>query len=338
MVPSSRTERCVAGSAAIATITIALVLFGASDAHAQDVPEVGPVLGGIQSVFGSDASISHPASVARRHWQELGLSDEQFRAMEGIEREFGAVVFRYVMAGRAGAVGPEFWWGETTVTEDGAREQVLAKVDSEVAFLLGLAESRDRAYELLAPEQASKLRTLVREGYERQLSQVPAAQSWDRDVSATARTCVSGSSGGGLKLSEHVEVVFSVSKEGDSARIDNIFVARGDRSIPSMARSVERPEGPGTFVSGGTVGRWWLLFDRAANTAWIDETPIIMGENNVVLLTGVDRLNEPPDVSGLLRVPSQFHTGGCTDGSRFQDHLRRHLMEIEDVRSFVEGG
>jgi hypothetical protein len=80
-----------------------------------------------------------------------------------------------------------------------------------------------------------------------------------------------------------------------------------------------------------------MLYDVEQHVAWVHTQRVQLGQDNVVLVHGVDRLHELPTVVGTLRIPPAFHTGGCPEGVRWTELLRAHMEAVPEIREFLKG-
>ena len=62
-----------------------------------------------------------------------------------------------------------------------------------------------------------------------------------------------------------------------------------------------------------------------------------MGDHVVVLVQGIGRLMEPPDVVGTVNIPRTFFTGGCADGRWAHEHLRECVLQLPEIQEFIGG-
>lgn len=221
------------------------------------------------------------------------------------------------------------WWDTEPLSELEIRTLVERKVEQEVAVMLALMEIRDQVFEMLSEDQRDFLRDKVGDQVE---SLRRGAMS-----SVTAQPCVSGSLSGGSRLSPTIELLYVLSFEADSAHVDVLFVARADDRIRSTGGLPPRPEVPTGRLSGGTAGNWYLQFDRETRTAWVDDQPVDVGDDVVVLVQEIDRLLEPPDVVGTVDIPRTFYTGGCADGRWAHEHLRGYVLQFPEIQDFIGG-
>ncbi len=275
------------------------------------------------------SGVVHPVAMALAEWRALGLTESQVRELQDLEDEFGRILFKFLEERDQELVSPSMWWDAEPVSELEIRTLVERKVEQEVAVMLALIELRDQVFGLLSEDQRDFLRDKVGD-------QVGSLRRGAMS-SVTPHPCVSGSLSGGSRLSPTVELLYVLSFEADSAHVDVLFVARADDRIRSIGGLPPRPEVPTGRLSGGTAGNWYLQFDRETRTAWVDDQPVDVGDDVVVLVQGIDRLLEPPDVVGTVDIPRTFYTGGCADGRWAHEHLRGYVLQFPEIQDFIGG-
>lgn len=271
----------------------------------------------------------HPAPMAIGEWQRLGLSPEQVRQLRDAQDDMERAYLAFASAMRDALVYPLVLWETREISEAELRVVADRKARQEVEFMLQLLKARDQVFEVLTEEQAVQLRELYREELKKMRDQ--AMDEPERHL------CTHGGAGGGASLSPKAKMVYSVTFEGDSARIDALFVARAEDRLRGVSQLPPRPDLPAHSLSGATAGRWYLMYDRKSGTAWIDDRAVGLHDDNVLLLHGIDSLHEPPSVVRTLRIPEMFYTGGCQDDQQWSDLLRDHVMGVAEIRSFVDG-
>ena len=171
------------------------------------------------------------------------------------------------------------------------------------------------------------------------------------DSAATANLPCSGGSGGGFRLTNRADVVYSVSFSDttgtEAMHINAVFVGRGAPGWKDKAenRIAGPPPARPDSVSGGsgaTLGRFHMTHDRANNIAWVHDQPVRLDTFNVVLVDRADSAGGPPVVAGRLRVKPDITlpAGACgartrATGMSWSDSLRAVLLRNPEVRAFA---
>lgn len=274
-------------------------------------------------------SISTPVLLALREWDTLQLSPEQVQQIRRLQEELSPAFRALVSEQMRSALPPSIWWSDESVDEASLRARYHRMAEQSATVTLRLLEARDRVYSVLNPEQRARLKALQRQEVEERTASLRA--------DPVHRPCESGGSGGGFRLSDRAQVVYSVDFRGDSLRIGAVFIARAEDKLFGVPKLPEKPALPDStgFLSGGTAGRWYLQYDQREHTAWVHTQKVPLGEDNVVLVDGIDGLHRPPRVGGTLRVPPSVYTGGCPRGERWSEVLRAHLEKAPEIRAFT---
>jgi hypothetical protein len=276
---------------------------------------------------GPPTATVHPVTLALREAYALGLSRDQVDALVDIEEELSRAFVRFAMSVQDDVVRPSTWWADEPVDEVALRSASLRAAEKQVDAVLLLLHLRDRVFDVLTGEQKAQLL----EAHQRDLE-----GHWEELMRRPpARPCTEGGSGGGGILTDRSQIVWSVTFGQDSARIDGLFVARVEDRHRSGVMIRPRPNVPPGAASGGSAGVWHLLFDRETRTAYVHDQAIELGQDNVVLVHGIDRLHDLPDVVGTLSIPARFYTGGCLDGEDWVDALRNHILSVRQISEYV---
>jgi Spy/CpxP family protein refolding chaperone len=271
--------------------------------------------------------IPHPMSAALAYWDSLGLSDAQITQLREISDQFENTMFSAMAAAALDTGNLWILWKREPFDSVALVSEARTKIESEVAVTLAMLRARDAVFNVLTSSQAARLQAFVRN------------RLFQPSRTSDARHCPTrGGSGGSISISDRVELVHSLSFEGDSIYIDALFVARADDKLHGSLRTVEQPTVDGKVLqfSGATSGRWWLHYDRDEKVAWLHDQKIDRGKSNVVLVQGTDRLNRRPEVVGFATVASPIVRGGC--GSRdLGELIKQHVMQVPEIRAFVTG-
>lgn len=301
------------------TLVAGAALFGlALPARAQDKREInGLTLNGIP----------HPVAVALTYYDSLRLSETQVKALQRATAHASEVLSARYMRELQDTTQLLRFWRPGPIDSGAVRRWALSTLDADVNVELELLRLRDETFRILTAEQRAQIATIIRQRI--------AAPRIGPPGSAPRETCDGGGQGGGMRLSDRVQLTYSARFVGDSARL-MVFVGRADSTLDGLLSPGPRPVGVPSSVSGATIGRWWMVFEWSRNVAWIDTTRIDLGGRNVVLVQGVDRVTRPPEVVGLVAGASMVHTGRCRN-SDFSDVLRRYVLALPEVRAFIEG-
>jgi Spy/CpxP family protein refolding chaperone len=279
----------------------------------------------------SGQAIPHPAHVALQEWDTLGLTPGQVERVRDIEDGTAALFVEWIEERGGDSLLAAALWTDAEVDEGAVRAALRRDADRRADLVMGMVRAKRQVYEVLTPAQRSLLTRLQRAAVTR------VAAGGEPDLARPAPPCVMGASGGGLTLSPRAQVVFSLQHQGDSARIGALFVGRGKRGASASAKLPIRPALPESTgpTSGGSMGTWYMQHEAAANVAWVHTQRVPLGDDNVVLVDGIDLLHQPPTVVGTLRVPSTLFTGGCRDGFDLSAVLRERLERSPEVRAFL---
>jgi Spy/CpxP family protein refolding chaperone len=271
--------------------------------------------------------IPHPVSAALAYWDSLGLSDAQITQLRETSDQFENTMFSAIAATALDTANLWILWKREPIDSVTLVSEARTRIESEVAVTLAMLRARDAVFKVLTSAQAARLQTLVRN------------QLLPRSPTSDARHCPTrGGSGGSMAISDRIELVHSLSFEGDSIYIDALFVARADDKLHGSLRPVEQPvvDGKPLQFSGATSGRWWLQYDRRERVAWLHDQRINLGKRNVILVQGTDRLNRRPEVVGFATVTSPIVKGNC--GTReLAELIKHHIMQVPAIRAFVTG-
>ena len=300
-------------------VTLLLFLIVASgfrSANAQDDRNMGLEMGGIPQ----------PAAAALAYSDSLDLSEAQISKLRRVVERIEQAGMSMLMLHAADSVDVWEMWTVAPIDSAAMDRKARDKASKEVPFVLALMRARDDAFEILRPDQLAQLNRIIRKKF-------GPTRSSERRI----RPCTTGNSGGSAKLSDSVELLWSLTFRGDSAEIQTIFVAKADDKLYNDGTAADRrtPPSASERISGGTSGRWWLGYDDKLGVAWVDSQKVSLEQGNVVLVQGVDRLRTPPTVVGTVRVPSRFYTGGCQNQSA-RDFAKEHVLRSPAVRKFIE--
>jgi hypothetical protein len=271
--------------------------------------------------LGSGRGVPHPAKQALAHVDTLGLSAEQAAGIRRLGNEIDTAIVRHFAAeiGRAHDV-IAIWAIDAEPDTTALRAEEHAAAEDEFILADVLLSTRDRAFALLDPGQQSPLKQLQRNAVEEALRPSP------RTRPCTAGTPTGGFIRGGLR------VHFSVTFGADSAELHVVFVGRRDPArdnVPAIARPVLPPA-----TSGGSMGAWSVQYDRDSRTAWVHRHQVELGEQNLVLIEGMDDPRVPPRVMATVRMPRRIFTGGCS-GQSFADLLYVQLRRVPEVQALL---
>ncbi|SRR6266542_3268073 len=272
--------------------------------------------------------VPHPVSAALAYWDSLGLTETQVRQLrhisERLENRFAQAAVKIFPDSSALL----HLWRSEPIDSAALAKSAHDKVATETSLVIATLRARDEVFAVLTSEQRVRLNSLVH----------PVAGSALRPERPT-RLCTLGGIGGSSVISDQVDLVYSLDLKGDSAYVGTIFVARADEKLQSSPRRLSKPDLPGApgFLSGGTSGRWWLQYDRREHAAWVETRRIDLGQNNVVLVQGIDRLTKDPDIAGLVRVESPFYTNGCRS-AELTELIKEQVLKSARVRTFIESG
>jgi hypothetical protein len=269
-------------------------------------------------------TVIHPVFLALQKAHTLGLSRDQLDGLLDLGEEIERAFIGFATSTSDDVLRPSIWWEDEPVDEAALRATSLQAAEKQVEAVLQLLQLRDQVFEILSEEQKTQLLGTHWEKIDRYRQEAKQRPM---------RPCIQGGSGGGGILSDRAQIVWSVTFEQDSARIDGLFVARVEDRLRHGVPPRPRPDVPA--LSGGSAGVWILLFDRETRTAYVHERPVELRNDNVVLVNGIDRLHDLPDVAGTMFIPARFHTGGCLDGEDWVDALRDHVLSVPEIREFI---
>lgn len=282
--------------------------------------------------------VPHPASLALELFDSLRLTPQQVQEIREIEERLEEAMVS-VMARTANASPPlhSFLWSEEDLDEAEFRSGLQRNAEVVADFFLSLFRARDEVFHALSGDQRLNLLIAYRTRY---------AQPTPPDsLARSTRPCLVGGAGGGSRVSDRVALVYSVDFEGDSAKIGAVFVGRADVKLYGSPPPRERPQFPDgpKVLSGGSMGIWHMGYEETTQTAWVHTRGVPLGEANVVLLDGIDRLHELPRIVGVVQMPSRVFTGGCLEGRPWHQILLEELEAVPAIRDFIryrdsEGG
>lgn len=272
-------------------------------------------------------STVHPAELALRHWKDLNLTADQVSQIRAIQDEMMKALMPLLetLQAQEHRPDPEVWWGEAELDEQNLRRSFHAISEREADLIVRLVDLGREVYTLLDSPQREALQA-------HQLSAETRNPSAPRE-----RLCVGGNSSGGFVLSPNVVVNYTVSFQKDTAEVGIVWVGRAEDKLYGAASLPDEPVIPDApdFLSGGTMESWYVQYDRETHRAWLDTQRVELGRDNVILLHGVERLHERPEVVGTHRIPSRVYTGGCRSGMDWIEILKVTLMDSEPIRAFV---
>lgn len=272
-------------------------------------------------------STVHPAELALRHRKELDLTPEQVSQIRAIQDEMMEAFMPLLetLQAQEHKPDPKVWWGEAELDEQELRRSFHAISEREADLIVRLVDLGQEVYTLLDSRQREAL-------------QVHQLNAETRNASAPQeRLCIGGNASGGLLLSPKVVVNYTVSFQEDTAEVGVVWVGRAEDKLYGAASLPDRPVIPDApdFLSGGSMENWYVQYDRETHRAWLDTQRVELGRDNVILLHGVERLHEWPEIVGTHRIPSRVYTGGCRSGTDWTEILRVTLMGSERIRAFV---
>lgn len=272
-------------------------------------------------------SMIHPAALALREWKELDLTPEQVSQIRAIQEQIMEAITPLLEALQAQEhrPDPEIWWGAAELDEQELRKSFHEISEREADFFVRFVDLGRRVYDLLDSRQREALKVLQRNASD--LGKVPAQD----------RPCERGNSSGGFVLNPQVRVNYTASFTKDTAEVGVVWVGRAEEKLYGTAALPDKPIIPDVpeFLSGGTMENWYVQYDRATHRAWLDTQRVDLGRDNVILLHGVERLHERPEVIGTHRIPSRVYTGGCRSGTDWTEILTATLMGSEPIRAFI---
>jgi len=253
--------------------------------------------------------------------------------IRGIQDKLEEEIFSH-MAGAPNSTPPlhSLLWRDDSIDEEEIRSILEQQAHAAAGLVLRLFEARDEVFDALTKEQRLKLREAHRVRYAQPTSS-------DAPVPPT-RPCVVGAASGGSRVSERVQLVYSVDFDGDSATIGAVFVGRADVRLhgsPSARGRPDLPDGP-EFLSGGSMGFWHMGYDRKTRTAWVHTQEVPLGGANVLLVEGIDGVHELPRIAGVLQMSSPVFTGGCPPGRPWHQILVEELEKVPEIREFIHPG
>ncbi|MEJ2187267.1 MAG: hypothetical protein P8Z36_15250 [Gemmatimonadota bacterium] len=277
-------------------------------------------------------STEHPADLALREWQRLGLTPRQVSKIQDIRDRLteAASPLLNVVQNQDHRLPAGVWWGATKVDERKLRALFRETSERKADFFLRTIELGREVYELLDSRQRETLKALQREANARPLGA----------SNRPPRPCVRGNASGGFTLSTQVMVAYSVEFAEDTAEIGVVWVGRGAHELHGTSSLPDKPVIPDApeSMSGSTMETSYLQYDRATHRAWLDTRRVPLSDDNVVLLDGIDRLQEPPDIVGTVRIPTKLYTGGCRGSMEWREILQAAIMNNERIRAFIEQG
>lgn len=272
---------------------------------------------------------SAPAVLALQHWDSLGLTPAQVQGIRALQAELlSALSQRFEDVDGASAALSSLWLG-TPLDTLALKSDLERELRRDYSLIVTLVATGQKVFALLDADQRELLRSL----HQRELERAREAL-----LPSTPPSCTRGGSSGGISFSDRAMVTYSVSFEGDTAQLGMVFVGRADQPFGG-GKPREKPVIPDApeFLSGGTMGSWWVQYHRETGRAWIQGQEIELGSGNVVLLRGVDSLHEVPQVVRTLRIPAEVYTGGCGEHGSWSEILRTHLEANPEVRAFLDG-
>lgn len=301
---------------------------GAQATESRERPVSGISFGGRP---GMRNGIPHPASLALAYFDSLHLTPEQVQELRDIQDRVEEAMMEELLAHlQEGPRLPGLMWSQEPPDPDQVRARFQEQAEAEAAMFLRLLAGRDEVFRVLSPDQKETLLGIHRDRYSRTAQPNPEAPP--------SRPCTRGGAGGGGTISDRVAMVYSVDFHGDSAQVGAVFVGKADgklHSSPSPGPRPQLPDGP-RFLSGGAIGIWHLGYDEDSHTAWVQDRRISLEYGNVILLEGVERLQEPPRLAGIAKLPSMIYTGGCPPGRSWSIILREELQKVPEIREFME--
>jgi hypothetical protein len=194
------------------------------------------------------------------------------------------------------------------------------------AFATELLHLRDATYRTLDGERAASLR----------LMQADVAARPFRRHELRPRECRAGGMGGGGvlgHLGHDMRFGYGLTFRGDVAEIHILVIGRGDGG---RLRSADRHAAhEGLRGSGFSMGRWMIAHDPEAARLWLQETPIELGDANVVILDLDGVLDgDVPRVAAVLRIDPLVPTGGCAERN-ISVILQEFVLEHPELQPYL---
>jgi hypothetical protein len=269
--------------------------------------------------------IPHPASAALHYRDSLRLDERQAQALRVVIQSAERALYAAYSQQIFDSAGVLLFWSAVPIDSVTEVRRMRTRIEQEVGVTMALLRARDETFRVLTGAQRAKLDSLFRG--------TPTPE-----VAARVRSCDTGSSGGSLTLSDRAKLVYSVSYEGDSARLHFVAVALAESSLHALPTARRTPfESDADHGGGGSAGAWMIVHAPKRDAVMVDTMQVNLNGGNVVLVRGVDRLMQPPDIVAVLSVPSMFHTAACRDRAH-EEALREHVLASKQVREFLAGG
>jgi hypothetical protein len=261
--------------------------------------------------------LPHPLLVGRSRAAELGLSPAELQRLDGLHAYLLAALDS--LRGDTRLPLPSFAEVQAAVnTGEPWNHHVLA-------FATTMLHLRDATYQALADESAAALKQL----------QADMALLPFRPRKRPARPCLAGGMTGGGVLHDsdsplHYDA--GLTFQGDTAEIRILVIGRGDGG---RFRRTDRSVAHERFGAGFSMGRWFIGHEEEAARLWLQDTPVELGDANVVILDLGDVPDgESPRVVALLRIDPRLPTGGCAEAN-ISEILREFVLGHPDLQRYL---